>query len=42
MVYLIIYLASINGKLDIVNALINANASLNIQDNNGYTALIWG
>ena len=34
--------ASLNGKLDIVNALISANASLNIQDTTGSTALIWG
>ena len=26
----------------IVVAFIKANASLNIQDNNGFTALIWG
>ena len=42
MVYLIINEASINGKLDIVNTLISANANLNIRDNQGYTALIWG
>ena len=35
-------LASLNGKLDIVNALISANSSLNLKDTNGYPALIWG
>ena len=38
----VLNLACINGKQDIVNALIRANASLEIQDIYGYTALIWG
>ena len=31
-----------NGFYNISNALIQANASLNIQDNYGRTALMWG
>ena len=42
MEYSVLNLASINGRLDIVNTLISANASLNIQDIYGYTSLIWG
>ena len=42
MEYSVLNLASINGRLDIVNTLISANASLDIQDIYGYSALIWG
>ena len=38
----LLILASRYGYLPIVNSLISANASLDIQDINGYTALIWG
>ena len=39
---LVLILAALIGKLDIVIALISANASLNIKDANGYTALYYG
>ena len=38
----LIFLASVKGYLKILNALIQANASLNTQDNIGYTALHYG
>ena len=41
-VFLVSILASQSGYSDVVNALISANASLNIQDINGKHALIAG
>ena len=41
-VFLVSILASQSGYSDVVNALIRANASLNIQDINGKHALIAG
>ena len=42
MVFPVLILASYNGNLDIVNALISANANLNIQNNLNQTALYFG
>ena len=42
MVNPVLILASYTGKLDILNAMIIVNASLNIQDNNGKHALMIG
>ena len=42
MVNPVLILASITGKLDILNAMIIANASINIQDISGKPALMIG
>ena len=42
MVFPVLILASYTGKLDILNAMISANASINIKDISGKTALMIG
>ena len=40
--FILLNTASYYGKSSVVNSLILANTNLNIQDNSGLTALLWG